>query len=290
MATALDDRTARYVNWATRVTPLTKDEELSLARAYLEDGDRKAADRVLTANLRHVIPVALRYRHYGVPVGELIAQGNAALPQALDRFDPSRGLRFSTYANYWVRADILSHILEMRTMVGGGRGHLRPRYFFRLRKEYQRAMQELGDHERALEVLSERLGHRPERIRDTLGRIAQRDASLDAQLDPETSTTLADTIVADPGEHDESLAGAALRDELQVAVQEATGDCSDRERYILEHRLMAEDDERMSLVDIGRQFGVSRERVRQLEARLKQRLKGRLRPLASRWEIEGATA
>lgn len=290
MGTSLDDRTARYIHWATRLPALSREDELALARTYLEHGDRSAADRVITANLRHVIPVALRYRHYGLSVSELIAQGNAALPQALDRFDPSRGLRFSTYASYWIRADILSHILAMRNVVGGGRGHLRPRYFFRLRNEYQRAMQELGDADQAVQALSERFGHRPERIRDIMARIAQRDASLDAQVDPEGGSTLGDNLSLDDTPHDDVLAQNALRGELTAAVACATDDCSERERFILEHRLMADEEDRMSLVEIGERFGVSRERARQLEARLKTRLRGRLSPLATRWELAGATA
>ena len=119
MAASIDPETLVYIRKVNALPALTREEELRLAARYHADGDHSAGQRVITANLRHVVPVALRYRRYGVPVSELIAEGNLALLRALAGFEAERGLRFATYANYWIRADVLALILRQRSLVGG---------------------------------------------------------------------------------------------------------------------------------------------------------------------------
>src|SRR5215510_11489673 len=108
---SMDAETVAYMRRVNALPPLTRTEELELATRYFA-GDASAGHRIITANLRHVAPIALRYRRYGVPVGELVAEGNLALLRALAGFQPERGLRFATYANYWIRADVLALILR----------------------------------------------------------------------------------------------------------------------------------------------------------------------------------
>jgi RNA polymerase sigma-32 factor len=154
--TPIDSDTSAYIRRVNALPSLSREEELALAARYAQHGDLAASRRVITANLRHVVPVALRYRRYGVPVEELIAEGNLAISRALKGFDAQRGLRFATYANYWIRADILALILRQRSLVGGGRGQLRPKYFFRLRREHARLALLLADPSAVNEALAVR--------------------------------------------------------------------------------------------------------------------------------------
>lgn len=278
-----DEETFRYISMVNAIPALSREEELSLARAYLEDGDIRAKQRVIQCNLRHVVPLALRYRHFGVSLGELIAEGNLALVGALDRFEPQRGLRFATYANHWVRAEILGLVLKQRSMVGGGKGPLRAKYVFKLRREHNELVTRLGDQDAALEELGKRFRKAPEEVRDILSRIDSRDASLEMRVGEEggTGATLCDMIAGSGELPEDEVAGDERRETVGSAVQSATEDLGERERYILENRLMADRDTRMSLVQIGKHFGVSRERARQLEVALKQKLRKRLADVAS---------
>jgi RNA polymerase sigma-32 factor len=264
------------------IPTLTRDDELRLAREFLEHGDLGAREQVLVANLRNVIPIALRYRRYGVPVGDLIAEGNAALMRALARYEPARELRFATYANYWIRAEMLGLVLQQRSMVGGGRGPLRPKYFFRLRREYARLTSQLGE-SAAKQALATQWKLKPEELATILDRLERSDASLDAPL-REGGSSLGDTMV-DPLESQEvQLARQRMNTELSAAVRTASADLDERERFILEHRLLADPEVEYSLVRIGRLFGVSRERARQLEWRVKEKIKRRLEPIMASFE------
>ncbi|MDD9938118.1 MAG: sigma-70 family RNA polymerase sigma factor [Myxococcales bacterium] len=275
-----DEATFRYISMANAIPALTREQELSLARDYLERGDAKAKHQVIQANLRHVIPHALRHRHYGLPLGELIAQGNLALVAALDRFEPQRELRFATYANHWIRAEILALVLKQRSMVGGGKGPLRAKFVFKLRRELSALLGHLGDRDAALRILAERFGKTPQELADILTRIDSRDASLDVRVGEGSGASLVELMPSDGAATDDVVAAGEARQQVGAAVRDATSDLGERERYILERRLMADPEARMSLVQIGRHFGVSRERARQLESALKQKLRKRLSPVA----------
>jgi RNA polymerase sigma-32 factor len=270
------------------IPTLTREDELRLAREFLEHGDLSAREQVLIANLRNVIPIALRYRRYGVPVGDLIAEGNAALMRALARYEPERELRFATYANYWIRAEMLGLVLQQRSMVGGGRGPLRPKYFFRLRREYARLTSQLGE-SAAKQALATQWKLKPEELATILDRLERSDASLDAPV-REGGSSLGDTMV-DPLESQEAqLARQRMNTELSAAVRTASADLDERERFILEHRLLADPEVEYSLVRIGRLFGVSRERARQLEWRVKEKIKRRLEPILASFEGSGTAS
>jgi RNA polymerase sigma-32 factor len=276
MTSSIDPDTIRYMRRVNALPPLSREDELRLAAAYRANGDTAAAQRVVTANLRHVIPVALRYRRYGLPVSELIAEGNLAVLRALSGFEPQRGLRFATYANYWIRADILALVLRQRSMVGGGRGHLRPKYFFRLRREHARLSAQLGDETKVKEALSTRWRLSVDELGEILDRLDRPDASVDAPFSHTAPTTLADFLSDDARTQEEALAWQLAQGRLSHAIQAATAELDLRERFILEHRLMADPESEYSLVRIGELFGVSRERARQLESRVKEKLRNRL--------------
>jgi RNA polymerase sigma-32 factor len=280
MTLPIDPGTIAYIRRVNALPSLTRDDELRLAAAYKSQNDQSAAQRVVSANLRHVVPIALRYRRYGLPIGELIAEGNLAVLRALAGFEPERRLRFATYANYWIRADILALILRQRSMVGGGRGHLRPKFFFRLRREHARLSAQLGDDESVKRVLSASWRLSVNELSEIFDRLDRLDASLDTPLSTGASGSIGD-LLSDDDAHsqEEILARKLTQTQLSSAVQIAAADLDVRERFILEHRLMADPDVEYSLVRIGELFGVSRERARQLEVRVKAKLRNRIEAL-----------
>jgi RNA polymerase sigma-32 factor len=278
---AIDRETQRYMAMVKALPVLTKEEELQLAERYKSGADRRAADRLITSNLRNVVPMALRYRRYGLPISELIAEGNAALMLTLDRFEPQRGLRFATYANYWVRAEMLACVLRARSMVDGGRGRLRPKYFFRLRREHARLLGLVGDPNTVHLLLAESFGLDVEEVRAVLQRLEQPDGSLDVRVGEDQKAALVDTLASGDGDQEQALVRARERSWLCAAVAEATADLDERESRIVRERLMADPEQERSLVELGREFGVSRERARQLETRVKSKLRARLTATAA---------
>ena len=257
---------------------LDREQEQVLCRRYLETGDVAAKERVVASSMRHVVPLALRYRYYGVALPDLLAHGCMALATALDRFDPDRGVRFATYASHWVRADLLAFVLKNRTLVGGGRGPLRPRFVFRMRREHQRMLSQLGETREALEQLGERFNKTADEISDILVRIEARDASLDARAtgDNGSQASLLDVIPGEDAEIEEQIARKATTDRMHGPLTDALAKLNDRERFIIEQRITADAEERLSLVDIGKRFGVSRERARQLESNALLKLRKQL--------------
>src|SRR5688572_6108923 len=262
---------AFYVAESRPAPRLTAEQELELACRWKSFGDRAAADRLVRAHLRYVVTTALRYRHYGVPVSELVAEGNFGVVLALGKFEPSRRLRFVTYAAHWIRATIMGHIIKTWSIVGGSTA-LRSRSFFRLRRERAKLLGLLGDEETAEIELASRLGVGHEHVRLLLRRLDARDASLDAPAPSHSSPTTLDRLVASDDPERQFFEQRLERD-VKRAVGDALGALDRRERFIAERRLMADAVDELSLAELGRRLGVSRERVRQLEARTKKKLR-----------------
>jgi RNA polymerase sigma-32 factor len=246
---------------------LDRDTEMKLAVAWKEHQDEAAAARLVQAHLRYVVATAVKYRRYGVPLDELVAEGNFGLVHALSKFEPERGFRFVTYAAYWIRAYILNYIIRSWSLVGSGSGVLRSKMFFRLRRERVKLANLIGDREAAEEALAEKLGTDREKLGRMLRRLEARDVSLDAKVFDDGNSTLLDTLPAEATPQDEVVYDRETRGQLQTWVGSALDKLDDRERYIVEQRLMADPEERLSLAEIGRTLGVSRERARQLEAK-----------------------
>jgi RNA polymerase sigma-32 factor len=277
---------SRYISDAQHSEVLDRDTEYELVRAWQKKADLKASERLIRANLRHVVAIALKYRRYGVPLSELIAEGNFGLMHALGKFNPALGHRFVTYAAYWIRAYILGYVLKTWSLVGGGSGALRSKVFFKLRRERVRLMNLTGDSEQAERMLAERLGVSNEALQGMLQRLENRDLSLDIKAFDDGAASLVDRLAAG----DESQEDKAIHDELtgnlKAEVRQALTTLDTRERYIVESRLLADPEDELSLAEIGRKLGVSRERARQLEERAKGKLRQRLEQVAKLADLD----
>jgi RNA polymerase sigma-32 factor len=263
-----------YLSQIQRFQPLTRETELQLARRWRKHNDVRAAHRLVQSHLRFVIKIANGYRGYGLAVADLVEEGNIGLLEAVRRFDPERGLRFMTYAAYWIRAYILAHVLKQWSLVGVGTGPLQSKLFFRMARERAKISAALGGDAGESEVeehLARKFGTTPERIRDMTGRLDGKDLSLDSAAYRDGSVSALD-MVPDGEEGQEDLTARVQRD-VRVRARVATLErgLNARERYILSRRLLT--DEADTLADIGRHLSLSRERVRQLEERLKMKLR-----------------
>jgi RNA polymerase sigma-32 factor len=281
MAYEADPSISRYISMVQGFPQLGREEELVLAKAWSERGDEDAADKLVRAHLRYVVAIALKYRRYGVPLSELIAEGNFGVVHALKKFQPDRGNRFVTYAAYWIRAYVLNYVIRSWSLVGAGSGALRSKMFFRLRREKVRVLNLVGEGEAADDLLATRLGLSRDQVQTMLRRLEARDVSLDAKVFDDSGTAVLDTLIAPGQDQEATLASSGLHEKLRGAVHEAIETLDERERFIVEKRLMADPEDELSLAELGRRLGVSRERARQLEARAKKKLKGRLETLSS---------
>jgi len=261
-----------YVTRAASGAPiLSSEEETELGRRFRDFRDPRAADALVRAHLRMVVAVAIKYRHYGIAVSELVAEGNCGLVLALTRYDPDRAIRFGTYAKHWVRAQILACVIRSSSMVGGRTGVVRPQLFFRLRRERARITALLGEGPAANEALAQRMNLSVERLGRLLGRLDAQCVSLDAPLFGEASVGLIDALPSNDSPEERYFHGE--RSQVATsAVARALGALDVRERFIAEHRFLAAPSEELSLTDIARTLGISRERARQLEGRALQKL------------------
>lgn len=264
-----------YLRQISDFQPLGRDEELAIARRWTEQGDVEAAHTLVRAHLRFVVKLANHYRGYGFQLADLVEEGNVGLMEAVRRFEPDRGLRFMTYAAYWIRAYILAHILKQWSLVGVGTGPMQSKLFFRLSRERALLQSSLGNSvsETDMEaLLARRFGTTPERIRDMTGRLGHKDASLNDTAYRDSDVQAIDLVMDESTEDIEDHAGRTEVDaQVRSRLSSVMPRLSDRERYILERRLLADDD--VTLAEIGRNLSLSRERVRQLEERLKGKLR-----------------
>jgi RNA polymerase sigma-32 factor len=268
-----------YVQQIRRFPRLDRKTELRLARRWHRYHDRAAADALVEGHLRDVVAIALQYRGYGFRLADLVEEGNIGLLEAVRRFDPARNLRFMTYAAYWVRAYILAHVLKQFSMVGVGTGPLQSKMFFRLARERAKLSTQLGEGESTITAsLAAQFGTSTDRVEEMVQRLDRRDASLDAPLYTDGDATVLDSL-RDDGVSQEERAVSSQRDaQVREAVEEVWSQLDERERAIVDLRLFTDGDE-ATLADIGKQFGLSRERVRQLEARVKTKLRRALGPI-----------
>jgi RNA polymerase sigma-32 factor len=256
---------AQFLKQQAQAAPeLDRELEADLIARW-QAGDGRAKEQLVRCHQRYVLALALKYRHYGVPVSELVAEGNLGVVLALARFRPERGVRFGTYAAHWVRAQMLACVVKSGRAVSGSDGPLRSQLFFRLRRERARVFNLLGAGDAADRELAARLGVSLERVQRLNQRLDARDVALDAK-GPGESIAAVERLAA-PHDQEHELFTQQVRGSLCAGVERALARLDRRERVIVEQRHLAEPGQELSLAEIARSMGVSRERARQLEQR-----------------------
>jgi len=266
-ASARRKPSAGYLDGVRRFAMLERDQEYMLAKRWREHGDRDAANKLVTSHLRLAVKVAMNYRGYGLPVSEIISEGNVGLLQALDRFEPDRGFRFSTYAVWWIRAAIQDYILRSWSLVKIGTTASQKKLFFKLRSAKNKiaAMQSGDMRPDQVALIAKNLGVTDQEVVDMNRRLGG-DSSLNAPIHDEGEAGEWQDFLVDQSPSPEAL--LAVRDETdrqQKALTHAIGVLNPRERRIFEARHLT--DQPMTLEDLAVEFNVSRERVRQIEVR-----------------------
>jgi RNA polymerase sigma-32 factor len=272
-----------YLSEINQFPLLTVEEEQNLARLYRRKGDSRSAHRLVTANLRFVVKVAYEYRSYGFKMADLIQEGNIGLMKAVQKFDPDKGIRLISYAVWWIRAYIQNHILKSFSLVKLGTTQAQRKLFFslaRTKRELDKMSVEHGfdsDGEDTAKI-AKKLKVKPGEVEEMTQRMIGRDLSLDAPMGDDGGYTHVDFLVGNGAGQDSELSAAQEQTIVQGRIGDALARLDQRERYIIEQRVMS--DQPRTLKELGEHFGFSRERARQLEIRAKEKLKQELLALA----------
>ena len=258
---------SRYLSDIRKFPLLEPQEEFMLAKAWREHGDSKAAHRLVTSHLRLVAKIAMGYRGYGLPVAELISEGNVGMMQAVKRFDPDRGFRLATYAMWWIRASIQEYILHSWSLVKMGTTAAQKKLFFNLRKlkGQMQAIEEGDLTPEQVTKIATRLGVPEEEVVNMNRRLAGPDSSLNAPVKAEGDMEWQDWLVDDTPNQEARLGDSQELGQRKNMLAAALKQLTDRERHIIVERRLV--DEPKTLEDLSSKYGISRERVRQIEVR-----------------------
>ena len=271
-AIAADSGLSRYFTEIKKFPVLKPDEEYMLSKRYLEHDDSKAAHRLVTSHLRLVVKIAMGYRGYGLPVGEVISEGNIGLMQAVKRFDPDRGFRLATYAMWWIKASIQEYVLRSWSLVKMGTTANQKKLFFNLRKAKSQ-ISALGEGDLKpdqIKLIATKLGVEEREVVE-MNRRLNGDASLNAPMrDDGESGEWQDMLVDGRATQESLLVDSEEGENRHRALMSAMSLLNPRERRIIEARKLADDP--VTLEDLSEEFGVSRERVRQIETRALEKL------------------
>ncbi|ASP34520.1 MULTISPECIES: RNA polymerase sigma factor RpoH [Stappiaceae] len=287
--TAGEGGLSRYLDEIRKFPMLQPQEEYMLAKRYKEHEDPEAAERLVNSHLRLVAKIAMGYRGYGLPIGEVVSEGNVGLMQAVKRFEPDKGFRLATYAMWWIKAAIQEYILRSWSLVKMGTTANQKRLFFNLRrlKGKIQALDEGDLKPHQVKEIATRLGVSEEEV-ISMNRRLGGDASLNAPVRAEADAGEWQDWLVDEGDSQETL--LANQEELDMRrkmLSEAMDVLNDRERRIFEARRLAEDP--MTLEDLSGEFGVSRERVRQIEVRAFEKVQKAVRNSARTMDQQPAT-
>lgn len=265
---------SRYLEEIKKFPLLTVEEEYMLARRYIEHGEANAAHQLVTSHLRLVAKIAMQFRGYGLPVADLISEGNIGLMRAVKKFDPERGFRLSTYAMWWIRASVTEYILKSWSLVKMGTMAAQKKLFFSLRKAKARLkIYDSGDlAPDEADALSAQLGMPASDISHMNRRMLARDFSLNSKVSFEDDAIEFQDTLVDKGPSPETIVAEQQKSQIQRRLlSEALEVLPDREKEILIQRRLS--DEPVTLEELGKCFGISRERVRQLEVRAFEKVK-----------------
>ena len=257
----------RYLEEIRQFPMLEPQQEYMLAKSWREHGDRDAAHQLVTSHLRLVARIAMGYRGYGLPIGEVISEGNVGLMQAVKRFDPDKGFRLATYAMWWIRAAIQEYILRSWSLVKMGTTAAQKKLFFNLRKikGQMKALEEGDLRPDQVKRIATQLGVTDEDVISMNRRLAG-DSSLNAPVRNDAeSGEWQDWLVDETMDQETALAESEERDQRRGMLNDALKGLNARERRVFEARRLAE--EPLTLEELSAEFGVSRERIRQIEVR-----------------------
>lgn len=277
-----------YLADIRRFEMLERDQEYALAKRWREYGDRDAANQLVTSHLRLAAKVATSYRGYGLPVSEIISEGNVGLMQALNRFDPEKGFRFATYAIWWIRASIQDYVLRSWSLVKIGTTANQKKLFFKLRSAQRKISAfERGDlRPDQVTSIAKSLNVTEQDVVD-MNRRLRGDASLNAPIQDDGEGEEWQSYLVDQSPSPEAIVGEEDEKEYrQKALAAAIGVLNDRERRIFEARHLA--DEPATLEDLALEFGVSRERIRQIETRAFEKVRKATRKLVAEAQAPAA--
>jgi len=258
---------SRYLEEIRRFPLLEPGEEYMLAKRWQEHQDADAAQKLVTSHLRLVARIAMGYRGYGLPIGEVISEGNVGLMQAVKRFDPDRGFRLATYSMWWIRASIQEYILRSWSLVKMGTTAAQKKLFFNLRrvKGQIQALEEGDLKPEHVKEIAKRLGVSEDDV-ISMNRRLSGDAPLNAPIKSDSeSGEWQDWLVDETPNQEELLAESEELDKRRSYLKNAMAALNDREKRVFEARRLR--DEPMTLEDLSSEFGVSRERIRQIEVR-----------------------
>jgi len=273
---AVGDSFDHYMAQVNRFPLLSVEEEQQLARRYRDEGDLEAAHRLVCANLRFVVKVALEYRNYGIRLLDLIQEGNIGLMQAVRKFDPERGLRLITYAVWWIRAYIQDFIMKSWSLVKVGTTQAQKKLFFKL-AQTRNALRNLTGEDDSAKV-AELLDVDETLVEEMGQRLGLRDTSLDVELSEGNDYSLLDVIADCRPSQEATLIDRQEQHRRDSRTRAALDKLPERERRIIEQRFLRE--KPLTLQELADEYGISRERVRQLEQNALRRLKTSLADLA----------
>jgi RNA polymerase sigma-32 factor len=268
------DPLKKYLSEISKHAILSREEELEIAERAHRYKDTEASQKLVTANLRLVVKIALEYYNTYLNILDLIQEGNVGLLHAVKKYNPYRGTRFSTYSSFWIRAYILKYIMDSWSMVKVGTTQSQRRLFYRLKKEKKRL--EASGVFPAPQLIANSLDVKVGEVEDMEKRLSYTDISLEHSIYEEGEETFMDMIKADD-DIEEMVAAKERREILVKKIADFKTMLNDKELFIFEHRIMVE--EPLTLRGIGEQFKISRERVRQLENRV-------IRKFSDKFELE----
>jgi len=277
-----DGGLSRYLTEIRKFPMLPKDEEFMLAQRWKEHQDSEAAHKMVTSHLRLVAKIAMGYRGYGLPIGEVISEGNVGLMQAVKKFEPDKGFRLATYAMWWIRASIQEYILRSWSLVKmGTTAAQKKKLFFNLRKAKSQieAFQDGDLRPDQVSAIATKLGVLDSEVISMNRRLSGPDASLNAPLRSDSESEWQDWLADDDQVSQETVVAENEEKSLRMGLlQEAMVELTDRERHILTERRLKDDP--TTLEDLATHYGVSRERVRQIEVRAFEKLQKNMREAA----------
>ena len=282
---------SRYLSEIRKFPMLTKDEEFMLGKRWREHEDPEAAHRLVTSHLRLVAKIAMGYRGYGLPIGEVISEGNVGLMQAVKKFEPDRGFRLATYAMWWIRASIQEYILRSWSLVKMGTTAAQKKLFFNLRKAKSEisALEEGDMRPEQVSQIATKLGVLDSEVISMNRRLSGPDASLNAPVRSDSESEWQDWLADDNAVSQETQVAENEERSIRMALlEEAMTELTDREKHILTERRLKDDP--TTLETLAAEYGVSRERVRQIEVRAFEKLQKAMRAAAEERNLVGAEA